>query len=826
MLSTLLLAVSGQVTVQPSCNAIKALYQSANADGSSCCDGAIHTNEITCDVMQSTPSTHLRKPTGPYGVDSFYIGAEYTQVRVPRRFKVSDVSDQLSAMSFDTPPETVDVNGTMYYGRAVEGVPVYLSPPVPMWAKVTVPSTRPLSDYSIFQDVKSPWLGDSVDEALFGFGGRMPFATDTKIAAAFRAMDLATLWPNANDDTTYATLASLQANTEATPDVIASELRAAIRAASAPPTFRLAAYDVLMASSTVENYQKGDNTMGWSKKYSYLTPAAPPPPPPVLPPGCANVLFTLTPGSYPSEVSVVFDNVTYTPPQDNTVLCLTPGASYDYQLLDSYGDGWNGARMEMAFEINEQVLLSTTLAEGASASGTLTIPTALREAGVRTKLLDADYDLTHVQTAASANGKVPIVFTAFAPENQLVQAEELASWGIASVAHETIYDGTEFRSTTHAHVSMREAMSDPAMGANLYPYVLKNWSPSDNFYLVASDDGSDMSPWWNNVLWSMPWNYNSDMSTTGTDSNDLSVDFFEQTMGLLNTARDRNGVRLSTKLDLNNLGIHAWSGGGHILDGADKLKDARVKASTSWDMVFAMNYGPSGYYGASEGFEQERIRNFGPTQLRFGTDGFSHPHMFLEPEFDSYTPRDTMKTAVGNRLNIQQTLRRTTTAIRSECIFVEWPRLGHAGHGQRTIMSQLYENKVEHPEPRSLLPTNDPVFGIRDDALVQADLQYKYHLLLTLWYRHFLQGTVSLESLHTLGLRLDQGPFDIAGAHDYDWSYRTPRWENDWGPNFKVYTDGGKLYIKDELNDETIDVMAMYGMVQSMKERLDNITAS
>ena len=41
-----------------------------------------------------------------------------------------------------------------------------------------------------------------------------------------------------------------------------------------------------------------------------------------------------------------------------------------------------------------------------------------------------------------------------------------------------------------------------------------------------------------------------------------------------------------------------------------------------------------------------------------------------------------------------------------------------------------------------------------------------------------------------------------------------------------VYTDSGKLYIKDELNDETIDVMAMYETVQAMRMKLDNITSA
>ena len=141
-------------------------------------------------------------------------------------------------------------------------------------------------------------------------------------------------------------------------------------------------------------------------------------------------------------------------------------------------------------------------------------------------------------------------------------------------------------------------------------------------------------------------------------------------------------------------------------------------------------------------------------------------------------------------------------------------------------MRDIFKDLVEHPEPPSTHPTNSPVFAIRDDNLVQAELTYKYHLLFTLWYRHFLQGSVSLEALHTLGLRLDQGPFDIAGAHDYDWEFRTPRWENDWGPNFKVYTDEGKLYIKDEVKDEVIDVMGMYGMIQEMKTQLDSLTSN
>ena len=121
------------------------------------------------------------------------------------------------------------------------------------------------------------------------------------------------------------------------------------------------------------------------------------------------------------------------------------------------------------------------------------------------------------------------------------------------------------RSTTHAHVSMREAMSDASMGADFHPYVLKY---KGNFELRSSDaTGTHVG--WNNEFAYMPTQYNSALSTTGTDSNDLSADFFEQLMKLLNTARDRNGVPLFTKLDLNKLGIHGWSGAGHILDGAD-----------------------------------------------------------------------------------------------------------------------------------------------------------------------------------------------------------------------------------------------------------------
>ena len=343
MITAITTALLTQVTIEPSCAAIQALYQETH-DGQSCCDGAYTAGSITCNAMQRTPSTHLRRPTGPYGVDSFYIGAEYTQVKVPRQFKVSDVAEQMAAMSFDTPPEVVIVGGVEYYGRHVNGSPVYLSTPVPMWAKVTVPSTEALKDRSMFQDVQSPWLEDSVEDAVLFFEDRMPWERDTNISSTFHAMSLATLWPVPGNNTMYQQLSALHADANASPVDVARALIFGIRDAFAPSTFRIAAWDALMTSSTVEGYKAGQGSRIWSKKHSYTTPAAPPPPAPVFSTGCVSATLTLNPGSYFSEVTLMFNNNTYglIPPYASTAtLCLTPGDSYAYEMMDSYGDGWN-----------------------------------------------------------------------------------------------------------------------------------------------------------------------------------------------------------------------------------------------------------------------------------------------------------------------------------------------------------------------------------------------------------------------------------------------------------------------------------------------------
>ena len=209
--------------------------------------------------------------------------------------------------------------------------------------------------------------------------------------------------------------------------------------------------------------------------------------------------------------------------------------------------------------------------------------------------------------------------------------------------------------------------------------------------------------------------------------------------------------------------------------------------------------------------------------LRFGDDGFKFPLMILEPELDAYNPGDNYRSAVGNRLNIQQTMRKTAIKVRQNCLFVEWPNLGHNFPDGKGDLSKLYRNSVVHPEAPSHTPTNDAVFGIRDAKLVDGVYRYKYENLMSLWYRHHLLGNMPLKSMFLLGIRMDLGPFSIPGAHDYDWDKRTPTWENDWGPNFKVYSNNNKLYIKDETNDEVIDVLGMHEEVKQLRLEIDQL---
>lgn len=311
-------------------------------------------------IMEQPMPTHLRKPTGPYGVDSFYIGAEYTQVRVPRRFKVNDVSSKFRNLKFVTDAETVKVGDDVYYGRnTTEGVVVYLSPPIMTWAKVTVPSNATLEKHPLFQDVRSPWLTDHVEEAAVIFGWKMPFPSDTKLKADFDALNMTTLWPPERRTATREDLINMWQNTAATPNKIVAEVRLAMRLADTPPAFRVAGYDLLANSSTVQHYKKGVDSHIWSKKHGYLTPAVDPYP--VNLTVCTDVRMVLTQGDRAREVSFTFKNEMFMPVPNAVVktFCLDPGEKYNYTMSDSYGDGWNGAEVSFTFTTNEQVILRT-----------------------------------------------------------------------------------------------------------------------------------------------------------------------------------------------------------------------------------------------------------------------------------------------------------------------------------------------------------------------------------------------------------------------------------------------------------------------------------
>ena len=768
------------------------------------------------EKMDPLKKNYVRKPTGPYGMESFYIGSEYLQVLVPRKFKISDTEIQMRKLSYSTPPETVTVNGEEYFGRKLEdGSIEYLSPPLPFWAKIIVPSKNKLEPHNLFQGIQSPFISDSIEDAIIIFVNSFDFTNDQKLLENAKNIDVSQ-W-DSDDKNSWLELIN---NIDIDLNILARTMKNYIFSAeSTPPLIRVAFYDALLNSNTAQKQKVGNSEASYiyHKKYGFNSNLAPAQEMPKMDETEVCIL-SLTRDTYPDEVSLIFNGITYTNPPVNTEITLVPGQEYSYTMNDSFGDGWQGCELILKFKKTDEIFHINTLTNGSTKTETLTVPTEFKSVFLRTKLFNADYDLDNVKVGE--NGKVPFVFLPWHPDQQISLAEELASWGIATISYETIYYNYNVRSSINPSIKIRDAILDPELDNNMYPYFLAIWTSQDNFYLKSSDTDSEASPWWNNVLWSMPWNYNYVMSTTGKDSNDLSADYYNLLLKLFNSTTDKNGKSISSILDVNAHGIHAWSGGGHILDGADKLKISGLLASTSWDQTLLMNYGPSGYYGNSENFIFNEA--FGPSQLRFGNDGFSHPHMSMDPLIDQYTDGASFKSSVGSNLTLQQTLRKTPVNIRSKCVRVRFPT---GGHTPITIgdYTRLIRGTYNHPEIISLLPQNSDIFGIKDNDILSGVLQYKYILIISLYYRSLLQKSIALSSIHTLGLDVKQGMFNIEGAHDYDWNLRNPQWENDFGKNFLVFTDGEKLYFKDKITDEVIDLFNLAKTVNEIKTKVDTL---
>ena len=712
-------------------------------------------------TMSEFKPNYSRKPTGPYGIDSFYIGSEYLQVVVPRKFKVSDTATQMEKLSYSTAVEIEIIDGEEYYARTKDGSSIeYLSPPIPFWAKVTVPSKTELKPYPLFQNIQSPWGTDSVEDYVIFNISAFDFTGDNKLIENAKSVDVSEL----NSESKDAWLELLNQDI-IDPNDLAVFMRTLIFTPTTPPTVRVNLYDAIINSNTVQK-QKNENSNAsyvYTKKHGFSRNLTDPPPEKQI--GETEVcLLNLTADSFPEEVSFVFNGTTYTNPPINVEIELVPGITYDYTMNDSYGDGWQGCEFTLTFLKTGDLFHRDTLSGGSTKTGTVTVPPEFRTQFLRTQLLNADYDLNNVQLGK--NSKVPFVFLPWGPDRGLPLPEELASWGIASISYETIYYFNRVRPSINAHVPIRDAISDPELGNSMYPFVLRTGDLDDNFALQSSDSDSDAAPWWNNLLWSMPWNYNSTMSTTGKDSVDLSADYYGLLLKLLKSAKDINGNSIGSILDFNAHGIHALSGGGHILAGADRLNAPGLLASTAWDQTLIMNYGQSGYYGASEDFIF--TPQYGITQLRYGKDGFSHPHMEIDPVIDQYTDGENSKSSVGSRLALQQTLRKTPVSIRSKCMHVVWPIGGHSNINDSSNPYNLINGRVNHPEIPSLLPTNSFVYGMRDDDLLKGMLDYKWVLMLSLYYRSLLQNSISLSSIHMLGINVKQGMFSIEGSHDYE----------------------------------------------------------
>jgi hypothetical protein len=94
--------------------------------GSIIAEGYVPNNNLT-----------LPMPDGPYAVDHFQIGRDNVQIRTPVKYRVDQVPNlQVSNVS------TITVDGVEYFGRLVNGKPVYLSYPLTLTLDMYVPSIR------------------------------------------------------------------------------------------------------------------------------------------------------------------------------------------------------------------------------------------------------------------------------------------------------------------------------------------------------------------------------------------------------------------------------------------------------------------------------------------------------------------------------------------------------------------------------------------------------------------------------------------------------------------------------------------------------------